>query len=145
MPKETSAGHGGKTAQGPTHHSARQSTRTSTRSSTAMTPSSTPRVQFQQPQPDSLASQSLNDLLDLVQQQVRAEMQAQQDEAGQDECMYFFDSTGNYIDISTGSYIYWVAHCYHTTTYSRYMYVYDDSYVLPPPLPEPPVYNIVDS
>ena len=38
-----------------------------------------------QSQPDSPASQSLNDLLDLVRQQVRAEMQAQQAEAGRNE------------------------------------------------------------
>ena len=83
MPKEKSARRGRKTAQGPARRSARLSTRASTRSSTAATPNNT--AQFQQPQPDSLPSQSLNDLLDLVRQQVRAEMQAQQAEAGQDE------------------------------------------------------------
>ena len=80
---------GRNTAQGPAHRSARQSTHAFTRSSTVTTPRSTARVQLQQPQPDSVASQSLNDLLELVQQQVRAEMQAQQAEAGHDKCMYF--------------------------------------------------------
>ena len=47
------------------------------------TPSSIARAHLQQPQPASLASQSLNGLLDRVRLHLRAERQAQQAVAGQ--------------------------------------------------------------
>ena len=77
MPNEKAARRCRESAQGPAHHSACKSTRT--RSSTTATPSTS---QVNQPQSDPLTDQSLSDLLDLVRQQVRAEMQAA---AGQDE------------------------------------------------------------
>ena len=75
----------------------------STTSSTAASVSSTARAHLQQPQPASLASQSLNGLLDRVRLHLRAERQAQQAVAGQEESTSFtHQATSRQAIIATG-------------------------------------------
>ena len=98
MPKPKSARRGRRSGQGPVRRSSRQSTRASTRSSQpestrASTRSSQPestRAPTRSSQPESTPSSSspaqldsLADLLSLVREQVRAEVQAQQAYTGQ--------------------------------------------------------------
>ena len=84
MPKTKSSRHGRRSAQGPVRRSTRQATRVSTRSSSTAGTTSQPETLTSPAQHDSLAGQSLSDLLSLVREQVRAKVQAQQASTGQD-------------------------------------------------------------
>ena len=81
MPREKSKRRQKKSQQDPVRRSSRSSTRVSTRAaaSGSTQPSETPATP-----PESRSGESLTDLLGLIREQVRAELQSQQTIAGQD-------------------------------------------------------------